>query len=175
MSSLPNKLKLFELTVNGGSIGKKVKNVTIPKLTRKMEEFRGGTMTGPIQADLGNELMEMSFVAGGAEYELIQYYAAKTADATSLRFSAAYQSDDTAAINAVEILVRGRIREFDVGAQTAGELGETTITVPCAYYRCTQNGRVLTELDPLNCIEVINGTDMLAEVRAALGLASLGF
>lgn len=175
MSSLPNKLKLFELTINGHTIGKKVKNVTPPKLTRKMEEFRGGTMTGPIQVDVGNELMEMSFVTGGAEYDLIKYYAAKTVDATLFRFAAAYQCDDTAAINTLEIVVRGRMREFDTGAQTAGELGETTITVPCAYYKCTQNGIVLAELDPLNCKEVINGTDLLADVRAALGLASLGF
>lgn len=175
MSSLPNKLKLFELTVNGRTIGRKAKGVTPPKLSRKMEEFRGGTMTGPVQADLGNELMEMSFVTGGAEYDLIKYYAANTVDATQFRFAAAYQCDDTANINAVEIVVRGRMREFDAGAQTAGELGETTITVPCAYYKCTQNGIVLAELDPLNCIEVINGTDMLAEVHAALGLASLGF
>ena len=175
MSSLPNKLKLFELYVNSRSIGRKAKTVTPPTLSRTTEDFRGGTMTGSVAIDLGNEPMEMSFVTGGAEYDLIKHYAEQTVDATLLRFAAAYQCDDTNTINAIEIVVRGRVKELDFGSQTAGELGETTVTISCSYYKCTKNGSVLVELDHLNCIEVINGVDRLEAVRAALGIASVGF
>ena len=174
MSSLPNKLKLFELFVNGFSLGKKAKNVTLPTLTRTMEDFRGGSMSGSVAIDLGNEPMELSFTCSGAEFDLIKHYAAKTVNTTMFRFAAAYQCDDTASTNSVDIVVRGRIKELNFGSQETGALGETSVTVACTYYKLTKNGVILAELDPLNCIEIINGTDMLSEAKAALGMAISG-
>lgn len=174
MASLPNKLKLFELYVNGRAIGKKAKNVTLPKLTRKMEEWRAGSMTGAVSVDLGMEAMSLEFTTGGAEIELIKQFGSKTVDGVQLRFAGAYQCDDTAAINAVEIVVRGRFSDIDFGVQEAGTLGETKVIMPCAYLKYIFNGQTIVEIDPLNAIEIVNGTDLLDEVRAALGMSSLG-
>ena len=173
MASLPNKLKLFELFVAGRALGKKAKGVTIPKLTRKMEEWRAGSMTGPVEIDLGMEALTMEFTTGGAEIDLIKQFGANTVDGVQLRFAGAYQCDDTATINAVEIVVRGRLKEIDFGTQTSGELGETKVVVPCAYLKYTLNGQTICELDPLNGIEVVGGEDMLAQARAVLGLSSI--
>lgn len=175
MASLPNKLKLFELFLANLALGKKAKNVTLPKLTRKLEEWRAGGMSGPVSADLGMEALSLEFTTGGAEVELIKQFGAKTVDGVQLRFAGAYQCDDTGAINAVEVIARGRFGEIDFGSQESGSLGETKVTMQCAYVKYMLNGRTLLELDPLNAIEVINGVDMLDQARAALGMASLGF
>lgn len=174
MSVLPNKLKAYELNVQGRGLGRKAKNVTLPKLTRKTEEWRAGSMQAPVEADLGMEALLLEFTTGGAEVELIKHFGARTVDALQLRFSGAYQCDDDNSINALEVVVRGRFKEIDFGAQTSGEMGETKITVPCAYLKYTFNARTIVEIDPLNMTEIVNGEDLLEQVRVALGLASIG-
>lgn len=175
MASLPNKLKLMEIFLAGQPLGKKAKNISLPKLTRKLEEWRGGGMIGPVSVDLGMEALSLEFTTGGAEVEMIKQFGAKTVDSVQLRFAGAYQCDDTGETNAVEVIVRGRFGEIDFGSQESGALSETKVTMQCAYIKYTLNGRTLLEVDPLNAIEIINGVDMLDQARAALGMASLGF
>ena len=38
------------------------------------------------------------------------------------------------------------------------------------YYKLEIDGRVMFEIDPINCVRVIDGVDQLADVRNALGL-----
>ena len=63
--ALPSKLKNFNLFGDGNVWRALIDSVTLPKLTRKVEEWRGGGMHGPIEVDLGHEKIEMSFKAGG--------------------------------------------------------------------------------------------------------------
>ena len=53
-----------------------------------------------------------------------------------------------------------------VATASAGELSGDYAT---SYFKTTYNGKTVTEIDPLNFICIINGTDYLAEVRKALG------
>ncbi|MNZ98291.1 Phage tail tube protein FII [compost metagenome] len=87
-----------------------------------------------------------------------------------LRFNGAYQQDDSAAVSAVDVVVRGRHEEIDFGESKPGEDTEHKITTTCSYYKLTIDGQVLVEIDLLNFIEIIDGVDMLAEQRAALGI-----
>lgn len=38
------------------------------------------------------------------------------------------------------------------------------------YYKLEIDGRVMFEIDPVNCVRVIDGVDQLAAERAALGI-----
>ena len=40
----------------------------------------------------------------------------------------------------------------------------------CTYYKETAGSEVLVEVDTVNGIEIINGVDMMAEHRKAIGL-----
>ena len=62
---LPRKLKNFNLFQNGVSFMGMVPEVTLPKLSRKMEEYRAGGMTGPVSVDFGNEALSLEWSAGG--------------------------------------------------------------------------------------------------------------
>lgn len=50
---MPRKLKGFNLFQDGKNFRGQVKEVQLPKLTRKMEDYQGGGMGGPIQIDYG--------------------------------------------------------------------------------------------------------------------------
>ena len=91
-------------------------------------------------------------------------------NATMLRFAGAVQDDDTGEVIAVEIVTRGRIAEIDRGSAKVGEGTEHTYKCELSYYKETVNGTVLAEIDFVNMIEIIDGVDNQAAVRAAIGM-----
>ena len=168
--ALPQKLKNFNLFGDGNVWRALIDSVTLPKLTRKVEEWRGGGMHGPIEVDLGHEKLEMSFKAGGFLLDGYRAFGGKTHNANQWRFAGAYEDDSTDVVTAVEILVSGRVREIDPGDAKAGDDTEHTHTISVSYYKLTVDGQVLIEIDLVNFISIVDGTDMLAAHRAALGI-----
>jgi P2 family phage contractile tail tube protein len=168
---LPSVLKNFNLFNEGQSYMGVAEEVKLPKLKRKMDEFRGGGMNGPVKIDLGQEGLEMEFTGGGILEQVLKQYGATKAAGIGLRFAGAYQRDDTAQVQAVEVVVRGRHEELDMGDAKGGDKGKTVVKSTLSYYRLSIDTRVVIEIDLLNMIEVINDVDMLAEQRAAIGLA----
>jgi hypothetical protein len=69
----------------------------------------------------------------------------------------------------VEIVVRGRHSEIDFGSAKAGEDTEFKVKTACSYYKLSINGATVIEIDLLNMVEVIDGTDRLAAQRRAIG------
>jgi P2 family phage contractile tail tube protein len=169
--ALPNNLKNFNLFNDGNSLLGIVDEVTLPKLSRKMEAFQGGGMVAPVDIDLGNEKIELDWTCGGFYSEAIKQYGSPKAGGVLLRFSGAYQRDDTGDVQAVEIVVRGRHAEIDADKAKVGDKSTTKIKTSCTYYKLTVDGAVLFEIDALGFIFIVNGVDMLAAQRKAIGLA----
>ncbi|WP_435605886.1 phage major tail tube protein [Pseudomonas knackmussii] len=87
-----------------------------------------------------------------------------------LRFAGAYQRDDTGEVTAVEIVARGRYETIDPGDAKPGENTEHKFTMACTYYKLTVDGQEVIEIDLLNFIEKVDGQDILAAQRKAIGL-----
>lgn len=167
---LPRVLKNMLLFNEGDSFVGEVKTVTLPTLTRKMEDYRGGGMSAPVKLDMGMEGLELKSVFGGMVRAILAQWGITNIAGVYLRFAGALQRDDTGEVDTVEIVVRGRHSEIEMGDQEVGELGDFTVTSALAYYKLTWNGSTLIEIDPINMIEIVDGVDRLAEQRAALGL-----
>lgn len=168
---LPSVLKNFNIFNDGSSYMGIAEDVKLPKLTKKMDEFRGGGMNAPVAIDLGQEKLELEFNCAGFMKQVFKQYGTIKVDGVMLRFAGAYQSDDTGIVQAVEIVVRGRHSEIDPGDAKAGDKGKLGIKSALAYYKLTVDNEVLVEIDIVNMIEIINGVDMLAAQRRAIGLA----
>ena len=168
--ALPRKLKNFNVFYNGDNFIGRCVEVTLPKLTRKMEDYRGGGMNGNVKADLGMEGLEIEHTYGGHERAIYQQFGIPKADGVLMRFSGAYQRDDTAEVDAIEIVVRGRHEEIDPGSAKAGDDTELKVKSALSYYKLTVNGQVDVEIDLINFVEIIGGEDRLAEQRTAIGL-----
>ncbi|MCW2410867.1 MULTISPECIES: phage major tail tube protein [unclassified Sphingobium] len=167
---LPRTLKNMMLFNEGSAYLGEVKAVTLPTLTRKMEEYRGGGMAAPISLDMGMEALSASFTAGGPLRDALRQFGVQTVDGVYLRFAGAYQQDDSAAVDAIEVVIRGRYSEIEMGDQEVGEPGEFSATVAIAYYKLIWNGRTEIEIDPINMIEIVDGVDRLAAQRNAIGI-----
>ena len=165
---MPKKLKNMNVFNNGGSFLGEVMEVTLPVLTRTMEDYRGGGMDGVIPVDLGQEKIEMEHKYGGFMREIYRQYGLARHDGARLRFAGAYQADDTGVTMAVEIFVGGRHEEIDAGSAKPGDDTEFSVKTVCSYYRLTVNGRVEVEIDIMNMRFIVDGIDRLAEQRAII-------
>ncbi|HEY5804867.1 MAG TPA: phage major tail tube protein [Lysobacter sp.] len=168
--ALPRKLKNLNLFGDGESFLGQVAEVTLPTLTRSMEDYRGGGMSGPVKIDNGQEAIEFEAKYGGLMRSVLRQYGASRHDAAQLRFAGAYQRDDTGAVDAVEIVVRGRHSEIDFGTAKPGDDTEFTVKTACSYYKLTINGVTEVEIDLVNMVEIVGGVDRLAEQRRAIGV-----
>lgn len=170
--SLPRKLKNMNLFNEGKSFLGEIKTVVLPKLTRKTEDYRGGGMNGPVKTDMGqgDDGLVLEATYGGLELITLRQYGMEKIDGVYQRFAGAYQRDDTGEVDAVEVVVRGRHEEIDMGDQEPGEDTEHKVVTNCVYYKLTVNGKVEIEIDILGFKEVIDGVDRLEKQRQAIGL-----
>jgi len=168
--ALPSKLKHFNVFLDGKSHAGEVEEFTLPKLTRKVEEYRAGGMNGPVELDLGNEKLEIEATYGGLMRAVLKQYGTTTVDGALVRFAGAYQRDDTGEVDAVEVVVRGRHKEVDFGNAKAGDKDPFKVKSALSYYKLSVNGEDWIEIDHVNFIERVFGVDRLAEQRRAIGL-----
>ncbi len=166
--ALPRQLKRMNVFVDGVSYLGETKTFTRPKLTRKMEDWKGGGLDGVIKIDMGQEPIEANINFGGLMPDIRAKFGATTVDAVQLRFAGAFDNSQ-GGVDAVEIVVRGRIEEIEAGEDETGKMSEEKVKLTCVYYKETVNGTDLIEIDVLNTIMIVNGNDVLAAQRNASG------
>ncbi|CAB3758539.1 MULTISPECIES: phage major tail tube protein [Burkholderia] len=167
---MPRKLKGFNLFQNGENFVGQVVEVTLPKLTRKMEDYQGGGMSGPIKVDFGQEGIQLEWTCGGFMRSVLGQYAITKHDGVLLRFAGGYQSEDSTSVDAIEIVIRGRHSEIDPGTAKSKEDTAFKVTTVASYYKLSVNGQDVIEIDFVNMIEKVNGNDLFAALRNAIGL-----
>lgn len=167
--AMPRKLKGVNLFNDSNNYQGVVTSVTLPKLSRKLDAYRGGGMNGAAFIDNGleDDALDMEWTIGGMDELVLTQWGASD---VPLRFTGSYQRDDTGEEIAVEVEVRGKHQSFDFGESKQGEDTETKITSKNNYFRLTFNGKELIEIDTVNMIEKVNGTDRLEQRRKNLGL-----
>jgi P2 family phage contractile tail tube protein len=168
--ALPRILKNFNVFYNGVSFAGQCTELGLPKLSRKTDSYRPGGVNGEIDIDMGLDKLELDHTYAGFMRDILNDFGSAKIDGAMLRFAGAYEHEDTGEIDAVEIVVRGRHKEIDFGNAKAGDKSEFKVKSSLTYYKLSINSSTVIEIDLLNMIENINGTDMLAAQRKAVGL-----
>lgn len=168
---LPSKLKFMNLFNDAASYMGEIAEVVLPKLTRKMEEWRGGGMARPIMTDMGGEALQLEWTCGGIMRGVLEQYGVTTHDGVQLRFAGSYRAEDKADPVAVEVVVRGRHSEIDLGTAKVGDDTAFKVVTQVSYYKLTIDGQEVIEIDVLGMIEKVNGVDRLLKDRKAIGMA----
>lgn len=165
----PSKLKDMQFFEDGTSYKGQVTEVTLPKLTMKLEDYRAGGMGGPVPIDFGMEKLELEFKAGGLVRGLFRSFGAVAFDANLNRFAGAFQDDSTGAVVSCEVVTRGRTSEIDMGTNKVGDDTEQTFKTICSYYKLTVDGEDWIEIDFIAGTQIVFGVDRRAAIRAAIG------
>ncbi len=86
----------------------------------------------------------------------------------NLTFRAAQQVYDKTggySFKGLRVVEKGRVKKFKPGKIEKGESMEATVTLELTYFMIENDGKKLVEIDKLNGVYVVDGVDMLAEVR----------
>ncbi|MCK5354513.1 MAG: phage major tail tube protein [Methyloprofundus sp.] len=168
---LPKIIKNSNLFVEGGSFMGRADELVLPKLSRKMEEYRGAGMNAPVEIDMGSEKLEAEFSLKEFSKDILLQYGIVDSSGVAVRFrAAALREDSSGDTDAIEIVMRGRWRELDMGSLKAGDVSVMKVAVAVSYYKYILNGETLIELDSLNMVEKVGENDRLAEQRKALDI-----
>ncbi|WP_397452534.1 phage major tail tube protein [Pseudomonas sp. NA-150] len=166
---IPQMLYDTNLFVDGVSFNGDVPQLSLPKLTVKTDDYRGGGMAGPIEMDMGLEKMEASFTTHGVRREGLRFFGLADQTAFNGVWRGAFRGQK-GAVTAVVASIRGMLKEVDPGDWKPGDKGEFKYAIATSYYKLEVDGRLLYEIDMVNSVRVIDGVDQLAAVRQALGL-----
>jgi P2 family phage contractile tail tube protein len=167
---MPRKLKNYMLFNDGEAYIGQVPEITLPKLSRKMEDYIAGGMSGPIKIDWGQEAIQLEWTCGGFMRGVLAQWGITKHDGVQIRFVGAYQAEDSTTPDSIEIVLRGRHSEIDPGTAKQKEDTAFKVTTQASYYKLSVNGETLHEFDFINMVETVNGVDLLAAVKKAIGL-----
>ncbi|MCS6241364.1 MULTISPECIES: phage major tail tube protein [Shewanella] len=171
--ALPRKLKHLNVFIDGDNWIGEAEEFTPAKLTRKFEAYRGSGMPGSVNIDMGldESALDVEFVFSGISDAIIKRQGSAKIEGVQLRFAGAMQRDDSGEVSSIEIVCRGRFKEFDSGTLKNGDNSTTKASMSCTYYKIMIGGEVLHEIDIINMIEIgPDGVDRMAEHRKAIGL-----
>ncbi|MEQ5220488.1 phage major tail tube protein [Providencia alcalifaciens] len=170
--ALPRKLKSMNLFNEGQNWVGIVEEMTLPKITRKLETYRGGGMNGAVNIRMGLDdgALDSEITLGGMEAQIYEQWGITEIDGVTLRFAGAYQREDTGEVTACEIELRGFLSEIDSGTAKQGDNTQVKFSFKSTYYKLIWGGKSLLEIDIINMVEIVDGVDRLAEQRAAIGL-----
>ena len=146
---MPSTLKAFNFFNAGASWQGQVDEIELPKFKKKTEDHQGAGMMMPAPMELGYEAMEMSITMGGIVADAIKTFAITGVNSLTGRFSGAYQRDDTCAVQAVDLYVRGTYAEIDLGTAKQGDKNKVKAMVKLSYVRLVIDGDVAIEIDAL--------------------------
>ena len=167
--SLPKVLKGFNVRVDGEGWLGETESIELPKLTRKTEEWRGGGMDGAIDIDMGQDKLEATVSCGGLMEAAFKHYGDLSVSKVPLMFYGSYEGDE--GTSAVEVEMRGRWTEIDMGSAKAGDKTEHKFKASLSYYKLVIDGTTKIEIDLVNLVFNVEGVDRLEARRRALQLS----
>lgn len=162
-------LKNLNLYFQGTSYAGSIVDFNPPKLTANTEEQRLGGMEAPIKLTMGMNALDTDFSVVDFNPVLLGSVSPREGQDVSFIVRGAYEDYD-GTITAREIVMRGKVLEKDEGTHKAGQQAQVKITMNLLYYSDTMGGVLVTEIDIVNMIWNANGTDILTDVRNAIGL-----
>jgi P2 family phage contractile tail tube protein len=144
---------------------------TLPNFEAMAETISGAGIAGeyesPTPGHFGSQTIEIPF-----RTLLDKSFSLMKNRGRSIVLRAAQQSYDVAVgqqlIRPLKITLRGMPKGLNLGKLAPGQPTDTTNTIEILYIKIEENNRTLLEYDKLNFIFIVDGQDLLRDVRNAI-------
>lgn len=166
----PRVLKNLNLFVDGQGYAGRIDEITLPKLTIQTEEHRGGGMDLPVELDMGMAALTGQATVSDIDPALFASFGLLSSEGQPITVRGGTQAQGNPAVTPVTVNMRGSWKEIDFGGWKPGAKAPLTLAYTLTYYKLTIDGTELIEIDAINMIRKINGTDQLEAMRTALGM-----
>lgn len=161
--------KNHNIFVDGRGYAGQSDELNAPKLTLKTEEFRAGGMDLPIDVTMGMEKLVADFSLKSYDRNVIALFGVKEGALVPFVAREVLESFD-GTVTPVVHTMRGKIIELDPGTSKAGEMPSLKVSMSLTYYKLKHGDNVVHEIDAENMVYVIDGVDVRAAFRNALGI-----
>lgn len=161
--------KNLTINVDGRGYAGQLSDFNAPKLAQKVEEFRAGGMNVSVELNMGMEKMEADFSLLQYSRDVLALFGLTDGNQVPITVREVLESYD-GTITPVVHTMRGKVKEVDPGTSKPGDLNPIKFSIALSYYKLQHGPTVVQEIDAVNMIHSVNGVDIMAAQRAALGL-----
>jgi len=168
--ALANILKDFNVFVESKGFAGKADETELPSLEWDTEEFSSGGMNGSVEVPLKLKAMVSKIKFSEFDPDVMRLFGVTTGKKPSFRIKGSITKIASGGSDPVEVQMRGIIKASSPGTWKSGEGAKHEVTIAVDYYKYTQAGRVIHEIDVLNMKFIVDGVDQLAQTRTNLGI-----
>ncbi len=166
-----NRLTNCNVYMNGASMLGRCEEAKVPGIKHIMSEHKALGMVAKVDLWSGIDKLEADF-KWASFYPDVMATIANPFKSVALQVRGSVQTwDDTGLVSesAMVVHLRGSFKEHAFGDYKMLSPAEFPSKFNATYVKCTSNGSDLYELDSLSNILKVNGVDLLANYRAAIG------
>ena len=168
VNTIPEKVVNYNVYFDNEKLIGVNAEATLPNLEPMTETISGAGIAGeyesPTPGHFGKIEMDLSFNTVSEDSAKLLVPGTK-----SLVLRASQQSYDVSGgqiqYRPLKITVKGLTKGVDLGKLAPGKATGTKNTFEVLYLKIEENSKTLLELDKLNFIYIVNGVDVLAQVR----------
>lgn len=143
--------------------------VTLPNMDAITETISGAGVLGEYETSVPGQFGSITLEVPFRILDSDAFSIMNMNSNVDLTFRASEQSTvkSTGALqySGMRVVVRGRFKSLNAGSLEQGKQMNASITLEVLYYMVEISGRKVLELDKLNSIFKVNGTNMLASVN----------
>ncbi|QJT10231.1 phage major tail tube protein [Oceanidesulfovibrio marinus] len=171
VNKIPEKTITFNV-YKDGAVLMGVATVELPQLQAMTEPLSGAGIAGEIDSPTLGQFQSMSaklaFRTKTANFIQLQ---APEYHHLDLRAAVQHHDGGTGKIEVISerVILRGMPKSASLGKFETAKPQDSELELEISYLKYVQDGQEILELDKLNYIFMVDGTDHLAAVRAAVG------
>ncbi len=166
---IPQVVNRYNLYRKGTKLVGLTGEVELPAVTMVTDTLEGagtgGNMDIPVIGLTENIDIQIPFMSLTKDL----FSLANPGEAEDLTLRGAIQGTDPAtgkiSYTSIAISMRGTVKEITPGTVKSGGKMESSVTMTLSYYKIALDGETVLEIDKLNNVFVVNGDDVLKEVR----------
>lgn len=168
MAQLDFIIQGFTAFIDGFGKAGAGEELTLPKLKKKTEDFRGGGMLASRKVAMGYEAFEFDLSLSSFDPQVISKGGLFTNKELPLSVRGYMDGDDNAQHTAICQMV-GEFTDIDPGKWQAGKKAMLQAKASLISLKLTIDGAVIWDIDIKNGVYSVGGVDPYAGIRAALG------
>jgi P2 family phage contractile tail tube protein len=166
-----NRVTNANVYMDGASFLGRCEEITLPQVKHKTADHKALGMVGAAEFFAGIDKMEAKF-KWNSFYEDVFTKAANPFRAVRLQARASletHNAEGLAAERPVVVHLAGRFKEFPLGAFKQHDNVELETTMTVTYVKLVIDGKEKLEIDVMENIYKVDGTDILANYRRNIG------
>ena len=133
-----------------------VANIDLPEMSSMTTSITGVGLAGEIDAPVKGHFQSMELTINW-----------RTPHVTALQmYGGKNEYDD----DCLRIVARGRAKSYAPGTLETGNTTDSSNTIEVHYYKVEYEGKTIVEIDKYNYKAIVNGVDLMAQIRKNIGM-----